>query len=167
MHMDEIANIPHDLDNPDELQDALLTAIGSYMAHFSCWARQAALLEDYDETLEDSDFAAWIRRGRDQEGSETLAAEVLASLSESEALLSQASDHARETLSLLLKVVFTSPPDIQTMVWGETYAVPAREMDEMLAGLFDELAESGAECIEEDAETFFLTFFHEHMKEHA
>jgi hypothetical protein len=165
--MDRIANTPHDLTNPHELKDALSTAIGSYMAHYGCWARQAVLLDDYDEVLEDSDFAAWLRRGRDQNGSDTLAADVLASLGQSEHLLSMAADRARETLSLLMKVVFTSPPDIQAMVWDAAHDVPAEEMDALLAGLFDELAESGHECGEQDADTFFLAFFHEYMKEYT
>ena len=164
--MDRIANAPHDLTNPHELKDALLTAINSYMAHYECWARQARLLDDYDEVLEDSDFASWLRRGRDMEGDETLAAEVLASLGESESLLDRAADHARETLSLLVKVVFTSPPDIQSMVWGEVHDVPAEKMDELLAGLFEELVEAGHGLDDEkDAVAFFLAFFHEHMNE--
>ncbi len=159
--MDQIENSPRELSNPFELKDVLSKAICAYMEQYRLWARQNMLHEDYDETLEECDFAAWLLRGHDLDGAATLSAEILESLEQSEDLLYKGSLHAREILVLVLKCAITSPPDIQTMVLGNVYDIPGEEMDAVFAGLFEELIECGHDSGEQGDVPFFLGFMKE------
>ena len=154
----ESINQYYNLSNPQDLQSALLQQVNAYTDYFQYRSSLEELIEAYDETLEDSDFASWLNYGANPENADRLGMAAMASLRQSAGLFDEILERAKKNLSFILKAALTASSDIQVMVWGEAYSVEPGTLDSLLSTLFDEFVEVGFDNAGEDRLGFFLDF---------
>ncbi|MDL2294314.1 hypothetical protein LJC60_06750 [Ruminococcaceae bacterium OttesenSCG-928-D13] len=162
--MDDIKNRVFDLANPHDLKEVLLYAISAYSDYRHYWLQLENIDENFDETLEHNDFASWIQLGRDPQKADDLAYSITASLRETSDLMRQIFERSKQDLTIVLKAIIASPPDIQMMVCGRTYDVPDDEVDSLLEDLYGEMMEMEYEYSMPDALKAFLKVFNDFME---
>lgn len=153
-------NVPYDFSNPQELKDALLHAAEAYVEYSRCWAKSENLLEDFDETLENSDFPSWLLMSAGPEGVDKLTYDAAAALRAASDLVSLVMDRAQANLAVVLRAILAATPEVQMTVWGAAYNNSEKERDDLLGELFDAFAEEGHADSDEEALPAFLSLLH-------
>ena len=162
--MEQYLNRPYDLSNPHELKKLLVDTVTVYMNCQLNWVNAESVLEDFDETLENSDFSTWFRTVSDPDSVDSLTSDAYSSLKNSGNLLLKIANREQNNLSSVLKTIFATPLDIQKMVLGVDCDVPTEEADNVLEEMYDIIWESGCENWDENLFGVFMDTFNETMK---
>ena len=132
---------PYDLNNTDDLKQALLLAVAAYRDYRHYSITLDNLDEDFDESLEHFDTVTWFHMGYDLDKADELALDCASALSKASKVFRKIAARAEENLIMIVKVILSAQPDLQSAVLGKTYSLEPQEMDAKIEELFTELDE--------------------------
>jgi len=133
---------PYDLTNPDDLKQAFLLTVAASMDYRRYWRSLENIAEEFDESLEYYDTAAWLNMSLNPGKSDVLSMEAAGMLSVTSDIFSQLIERADRSCTTILKAILAAPAAVQQDVLGRAYSIPANELDERIKILLEGLDES-------------------------
>lgn len=132
---------PYDLNNADDLSEALTLTIAAYMDYTYYWCSLGQIEESFDESLEHFDTASWINMTYRPEKADELALGAAASLRETEDLFRELAQRAEKNCAAMLKAALSAPSETQKRVLGQVHNIDPSGLDALLEALFEGAAE--------------------------
>jgi hypothetical protein len=134
-------NKPYDMTDASDMKHALQYAAAAYRDYWYYTITLSQLAENFDESLEHYDTASWYYMGRSPEKTDMLSAECAEAINVASTSFEEITERAKYNFMMILKIVLTSPPDMQNAVLGRTYEIEPRAIDKMINELIDMLGE--------------------------
>jgi len=133
---------PYDMTDPDDLKQALLTAVAAYRDYNHYREALIGLEENYDESLEYCDTTAWLDMETAPGRVDSLTADGYASLYAAADVFEKLTERARENCVKIIKTVLSETPETQNHVFGCVYDIEPKDMDARISELFEMLEET-------------------------
>jgi len=133
---------PYDLTSAQDLKEALLVTVGAYRDYCEYTGRLIDLEENFDESLEYCDTAAWLDLARGSGQADELTVEGFAALLAAVDAFNKLSERAKENCAKIVKAVLSAPAATQKIVLGCEYKIEEPNMDARIAELFEALGEA-------------------------
>jgi hypothetical protein len=130
---------PYDLNNAEDMKQALELAVAAYRDYWHYAQVLGGLGDDFDESLENYDTAAWL--GLKPEQTDLLSDNCADAIETAWRLFDELKNRAREHFAQMLKAVLTSD-HISRKVFGKAYKIEPGEIDGHIEGVIDSLDES-------------------------
>ena len=133
---------PYDLNNTDDLKQALLLTTAAYRDYWHYWVTLETINENFDESLENYDTATWFNIGNAPGKADELSLKAAAALNKARLAFDELKERAKKNCALIIKAVLSTPPTAQKNVLGRSYEIKPEEIDDRIDELLDELDES-------------------------
>jgi hypothetical protein len=128
---------PYDLSSANDLSQALLTSVAAFRDYTHYRDTLMTIGEDYDETLEYCDTAAWLDLSMAPGRVDELIAEGEDALASAAEVFSMIADRAKDNCANVVKAALSAHPFIQKTVLGRSYNIKPEEMDEKISDLLE------------------------------
>ena len=132
---------PYDLNNTDDLKQALLLTIAAYRDYWHYWVTLESINENFDESLEYYDTATWFSLGNAPGKADELSLTAAATLNKARHAFEGLAERAKENCALIIKAALSTPPTTQKDVLGRSYEFKPDEIDDRIDELLGELDE--------------------------
>lgn len=133
---------PYDLTSAADLKQALLVTVAAYRDYWNYKNTLAGLEENYDESLEYCDTAAWLDLELAPEKADELIVDGMAVLNAATDVFDRLAERAKGNCAKIVKAVLTAPPSTQRLIFGCEYKIKPQDMDAKIDELFDMLGEA-------------------------
>jgi hypothetical protein len=130
---------PYDLNNPDDLKQALELAVAAYRDYCHYAQVLGGIGEDFDESLENYDVETWLELKPGQ--ADALSEDCARSIETAWKLFDELKDRAREHFAFILKTVLLSEP-ASLKTFGKAYKIEPGKIDKIISDTIDSLDES-------------------------
>ena len=132
---------PYDLTNVEDLKQALLVTVAAYRDYEYYKDSLVELSENYDESLEYCDTAAWLDLANAPDKVDDLIADGDAVLNAAADVFEKLSNRARKNCVRIVKAVLAAPPEVQKSVVGCAYNIKPKDAEAKIEELFEMLGE--------------------------
>jgi len=132
---------PYDLTSAKDLNEALLVTVATYRDYWHYENTLVRLEDNFDESLEYSDTAAWFNLSLAPEDVDDLTQEGLAVLNAATVVFDRLTERAKKNCARIVKTILDAPPTTQKLVFGCVYKIEPGDMDARIGELFDMLGE--------------------------
>ena len=133
---------PYDLTSAKDLKDALLVTVAAYRDYWHYRNSLIGLTDNYDESLEYCDTAAWLDLAQASEKVDGLTVEGFSVLYAATDVFDRLTERAKANCARIVKAVLSAPPATQNLVFGRAYKIESGDMDARIGELFDMLGEA-------------------------
>lgn len=132
----------YDLTSAKDLKDALLVTVAAYRDYWHYRNTLIGLTDNYDESLEYCDTAAWFDLAQASEKADDLTVEGFSVLYAATDVFDKLTERAKANCAKIVKAILSAPPATQNLVFDRAYRIEQGEMDARIDELFDMLGEA-------------------------
>lgn len=132
---------PYDLADAGDLNQALLVAVAAYRDYWHYRDALILLEDDYDESIEYCDTAAWLTMSAMPDKVDSLTVDGYAALNAAVDVFDKLTERAMKSCAIVVKAALSAPPAVQMSVLGRVYKIRARDMDARINELLETLSE--------------------------
>lgn len=133
---------PYDLTSAKDLKDALLVTVAAYRDYWHYRNSLIELTDNYDESLEYCDTAAWLDLEQTPAKVDDLTVEGFTALYAATDVFDRLTERAKANCAKIVKAILSAPPATQKLVFGQAYQIDPRDMDARIGKLFEMLGEA-------------------------
>jgi hypothetical protein len=133
---------PYDLTKVSDLNQALQVMVASYRDYRHYENSLRSLEDNYDESLEYCETAAWLDLDEAPEEVDSLIVEGFEVLAAAADVFEKLAGRAKENCVKIIKTVLTAPPATQNAVFGHAYKIKPQDIDAKIKELFEMLEEA-------------------------
>lgn len=133
---------PYDLTSAADLKESLLVTVAAYRDYQEYQDRLIGIEENFDESLEYCDTAAWLDLARGADEVDDLTIEGFSALIAATNVFGRLSERAKKNCTRVVKAVLSAPSATQKLVLGREYKIKPQDMGARIEELFEVLGEA-------------------------
>lgn len=157
---------PYDLTKTADLKQALQTTVAAFMDYYHYRVSLDDLSENYDESLEYCETAAWLDLENAPDRVDDLIVEGFSVLAAASDVFEKLTERAKMNCAKVIKAILTAPPATQRMVFGREYQIEPQGMDAKIEELFSMIGEVEYHQAMPDNLKTFLSLMEEQWEVH-